>query len=460
MKNALIILSMITLIIMSYSCLKEKPTTPTVTTTEITEITQTSATSGGEVKNEGGASVISRGVCWSTSSDPTIANSKTTESGGAVNFTSNITQLIPNTMYYVRAYATNSSGTGYGNQVLFSSKPLSAPSLTTNEVISITPTSAVSGGNIVSDGGASIIERGVCWGTDAYPTISNNKTIDGSGTGTFTSNISGLNANTIYYLRAYANNGSWTSYGSMLTFTPSQYYQITDIEGNVYKAVTIGTQIWMKENLKSTKYNDGSSLTKITENAAWAGLTSPAYCWYNNDESTYKATYGALYNWYAVNEASTGGKNICPVGWHVPSQAQWTILSDYLINNGYGYEGRVSYIGKSLASTSGWVAMTDINGDGVIEGSGSASDDQGSNNSSGFTGFPGGARSGKNGESDLDGTFYGMGYIGIWWSVMESEYGGIFILANSQIVLNGGDVLNGSSQYGNFGYSVRCLKDN
>jgi uncharacterized protein (TIGR02145 family) len=450
----------ILLLIMVSSCLKEKPATPMISTTAITGITQTTATSGGEVINDGGASVTSRGVCWSTSPDPTTEDSKTTESGGTGSFTSNITQLTPTTMYYVRAYGTNSAGTGYGNQILFTSKSVTNPTLTTSEVISITPTSAVSGGNIVSDGGASIIERGICWGTDAYPTISNNKTIDGSGTGSFTSNISGLNANTIYYLRAYASNSAWTSYGNVVTFTPAQYYQVTDIEGNEYNAVTIGTQIWMKENLKTTRYNDGTSIPNVTENAAWADLTSAAYCWYNNDESTYKALCGALYNWHAVNEASNGGKNLCPTGWHLPSQAEWTILTDYLINNGYGYEGSESVIGKSLASTSGWVAMTDIDGDGKLDGRGSASDDQGSNNSSGFAGYPGGSRSGKVFSSENDGTFYSIGYCGIWWSVMEYEYGGSFILANRQIVANGGDVINGPNQYDHFGFSVRCLKDN
>jgi len=247
-------------------------------------------------------------------------------------------------------------------------------------------------------------------------------------------------------------NSSWTSYGNVVAFTPTQYYQITDIEGNEYKAVTIGTQIWMKENLKTTKYNDGTPIPNVRDNATWAGLTTAAYCWYDNDSATYWANNGALYNWNVVNRAINGNKNICPTGWHVPSQEQWTVLVDYLINNKYGSGGSGSYIGKSMASTSGW---------NVYDAApGSASDDQGSNNGSGFTGFPAGARSGINWQNENNGAFYSVGYGGLWWSVCATENGGVFILANRQLVNNGGDVINATSQYSSFGYSIRCLKDN
>ena len=117
---------------------------------------------------------------------------------------------------------------------------------------------------------------------------------------------------------------------------------ITDKDGNVYTSVTIGTQVWMKENLKTTKYNDGTAIPLVTDGAAWESLTTPGYCWYNNDAATYKATYGALYNRYTANS----GK-LCPAGWHVPADSEWTTLTDYLINNGYGYGGSGSEIAKS-----------------------------------------------------------------------------------------------------------------
>ena len=113
---------------------------------------------------------------------------------------------------------------------------------------------------------------------------------------------------------------------------------VTDIDGNVYNTVTIGTQAWMAENLKTTKLNDGTAMPLVTNNTAWSGASwespAPAYCWYNNDMATYKGTYGALYNWFSLDTASNGGKNVCPAGWHVPSYAEWTTLIDYLGGEG------------------------------------------------------------------------------------------------------------------------------
>ena len=125
---------------------------------------------------------------------------------------------------------------------------------------------------------------------------------------------------------------------------------VKDGDGNTYSTVTIGTQIWLGENLKTTKYNDKTEIPLVTDDTEWEGLTTPGYCWYNNN-SSYKNTYGALYNWYAVN---TG--KLCPSGWHVPSNTEWTALEDYLIANGFNYDGSDTgnKIAKSLASASGW----------------------------------------------------------------------------------------------------------
>jgi len=122
---------------------------------------------------------------------------------------------------------------------------------------------------------------------------------------------------------------------------------VTDIDGNVYHTVKIGTQVWMAENLKTTKYNDASSIPNLTDNAGWVGLTSGAYCWYNNDAITNKNIYGALYNWYAVN---TG--KLCPGGWHIPAISEWETMENHLIVNGYNYDGTLSgnKIAKSLAA--------------------------------------------------------------------------------------------------------------
>ena len=190
---------------------------PTVTTTAASSITDVTATSGGNVTNAGGGTVTARGVCWSTSHNPTINNSKTTNGTGTGSFTSSLTGLSSGVTYYVRAYATNAAGTAYGNEVSFTA--LALPTITTTTASTIYSTSAKSGGTITSDGGATVTARGVCWSTSHNPTTSNSKTTDGTGTGSFISNLSGLSSNTTYYVRAYATNSVGTAYGNEINFT-------------------------------------------------------------------------------------------------------------------------------------------------------------------------------------------------------------------------------------------------
>ena len=195
-------------------------TAPVITTTSITNITQTTATAGGNVTADGGASVTARGVCWSTSSNPTTANSKTSDGTGTGVFTSSITGLIANTTYHVRAYATNSAGTSYGADVQFTTLVTSViPTVTTTILTAITQNTATSGGNVTSDGNASVTSRGVCWATTNNPTITNSRTIDGTGTGLYVSSITGLLPNTLYHVCAYATNSVGTAYGNDISFT-------------------------------------------------------------------------------------------------------------------------------------------------------------------------------------------------------------------------------------------------
>ena len=192
---------------------------PSVTTANVTSITTNSAVCGGNVTSDGNLSVTSRGVCWSTSPNPTISNNKTTNGTGKGSFTSNITGLADGTTYYVRAYATNSKGTAYGEERSFTTIATTVPRITTANVTSIRANGAVCGGNVTSDGYLSVTSRGVCWSTSPNPTISNSKTTNGTGTGSFTSNITGLTANTTYYVRAYATNSKGTAYGEEKSFT-------------------------------------------------------------------------------------------------------------------------------------------------------------------------------------------------------------------------------------------------
>jgi uncharacterized protein (TIGR02145 family) len=221
---------------------------------------------------------------------------------------------------------------------------------------------------------------------------------------------------------------------------------IKDGDSNIYTSVLIGTQIWMVENLKTTKYNDGTAIPNITDNSAWKALATGAYGDYDNNPVN-STLYGRLYNWYAVdngatNVASNGGKNICPTGWHVPADDEWYTLENYLRNNGYGYEGSEYYIAKSMAATSGW--WTTYGTPGTV------GNDQASNNSSGFTAIPGGQR------NYPVGTFSSIGNTGSWWSSTEKST----TSAYGRAMTNNHPVLWGMSQDKHNGYSIRCIKDN
>jgi hypothetical protein len=207
-------------------CMK-KATTPVVTTNSVDEITQTTATSGGNITSDGNAEISSRGVSFSTSSNPTILNGFTSNSSGTGSFTSSIEGLLSGTIYHVRAYATNSVGTTYGSDVPFITVAATVitttatiiPVVTTAGISGITQTTASGGGNLSDDGGAIVTVKGLCWNTSTDPTIANSHTSDSTGTGTFTSSITGLISGTEYHVRAYATNSVGTAYGTEVLFT-------------------------------------------------------------------------------------------------------------------------------------------------------------------------------------------------------------------------------------------------
>jgi Protein of unknown function (DUF1566) len=194
---------------------------PSITTTDPSSVGNTIAISGGKITNAGSSPIIARGVVWSTSPTPTIADFKTTDGTGTGTFVSTLTALLPTTLYYIRAYATNSSITAYGNEKTFTTTNVvvTLPTLTTTAASSITLTTATAAGTITSDGGAPITERGVCWATTTLPTIINTRTINGTGIGIFTSDLTALTQATTYYVRAYATNTAGTAYGAEITCT-------------------------------------------------------------------------------------------------------------------------------------------------------------------------------------------------------------------------------------------------
>jgi uncharacterized protein (TIGR02145 family) len=264
--HLLIFVFLIAGIVVINSC-KKDPVIPTLTTNEVTDITVSTGVSGGVITKDGGAAVTARGVCWGSSALPTISGSHTSDSTGAGSFESKLTDLTSNTTYHVRAYATNSAGTAYGNEVTFTSTPIVVPTLTTAAISSIAITTAVSGGNITADGNGAITERGVCWSTTTAPTITNNKTSDAIGTGSFTSNLTALVAGTTYYVRAYATNSAGTAYGNELSFITNTVVgspsNVTATAGNAQATVTFTAPV----------SNGGSAITEYTVTSTPGGLT-------------------------------------------------------------------------------------------------------------------------------------------------------------------------------------------
>jgi hypothetical protein len=207
---------------------------PELTTVAVTNILVTTATSGGSIINEGGSPVIEKGVCWSTIAEPTISDSRSIDGSGSESFVSEISGLSALTKYYVRAYAINASGVGYGNQLDFTTQDMvpppppppppppqvdDPPTVVTNSITDITSTSAIGGGNVTDDGGATVTARGVCWSTSASPNLTDAHSSDGTGSGSFISNIINLSPGTDYYVRAFATNSVGTSYGNEVQFS-------------------------------------------------------------------------------------------------------------------------------------------------------------------------------------------------------------------------------------------------
>jgi len=407
-----------------------------IITIPINLITAISAVGGGNIISDGDSSsltVSAHGVCWNTFPSPNIENSRTTDGVGGGKFKSKIDSLKISTTYYVRAYATNGNGTIYGNEVSFTTQS-GVISLTTGTVSLITANKATCSGTITSDGGADVTERGLCWNTSPNPITTNNKTINGSGIGAFTADITELKPNTTYYVRSYAINNVATQYGNEINFSTKT--TVTDIDGNIYITVKIGTQVWMAENLRTTKYNDGTSISYVTTNSDWAALSTPGYSFCNNDAAN-KSMYGALYNWYTVN---TG--KLAPTGWHVPTDAEWTTLENYLIANGYNYDGTTTEnkIAKAMAAITSWPFSTRT---------GSTGNQLTTNNTSGFAGLPGGYR-------DNNGTFYDNGYGGgYWWT--STKYSADYVwYRNLQYDLS---YISNNATYMQCGLSVRCVQD-
>ena len=372
-------------------------TTPTLTVyTALTNITH--ATLG--ATGIGTASSLPTGVSASWSGN-VITISGTPSTAGTFNYTIPLTGT--------GCTSLNATGTIKVNAIL--------ATLTTTAISSFSSTGASSGGNISSDGGATVSARGLVYSTSTNPTLSNTVFPIGSGTGIFSGTISGLSPITTYYIRAYATNSVGTAYGNEVYFTTLQ--TITDIDGNTYNTVQIENQVWMSENLKTSRYRNGGSIPNVTNNTLWSNSTIGAWSYYNNDE-TNNAIYGKLYNWY-----TTLGDTLCPSGWGVPSDAEWTTLTDSL--------GGESVAGGKMKSI-GTAYWNSPNTDAT--------------NERGFSALPGGYRGSV-------GSFGRVRDYAFFWSATEYDVSNAWYrYLNSSF----GNVFR-SNFYKSVGASVRCLRD-
>ncbi|UEG49243.1 hypothetical protein LK994_11435 [Ferruginibacter lapsinanis] len=389
---------------------KTLPDPPVVTTTSISSLTNNSVVSGGNVVS--GAGITARGVVWSTSSNPTVnLTTKTIDGTGTGSFISNIAGLSNNTTYYIRAYATNSGGTSYGNEISFTT--LNGAILTTNSISSITSTTAMSGGSITAEGGTPVTTRGVVWSTSHNPTIAlSTKTVDGSGSGSFTSNLSGLLPGVTYFVRAYATNSVITSYGNEIGFTT--------VDPTITE-VAMCNQIWSGKNLDVSTYKNGDTIPQVTDRTQWNAMRTGAWCYYNNDPAN-GSVYGKMYNWYAVNDP----RGLAPQGWHIPDNAEYTDLANCLGG---------STVGGGPLKETGYIHWNSPN--------------SGATNSTNFTALPGGNT------NSSDGNFGNLRDWADWWLATETD-------ANNAVVI----ATNSYSTYFQSvpttkwrGFSIRCAKD-
>ncbi|MES2679332.1 MAG: fibrobacter succinogenes major paralogous domain-containing protein [Bacteroidota bacterium] len=283
------------------------------------------------------------------------------------------------------------------------------------------PVSFIQGSNAMSGGiitGEDVIAKGLCWGEDANPHNASGKTNEGAGSDRFDSMLTGLAPNVKYYVWAYAANEAGTVYADPETFTSaaSEVKQITDYDGNIYHTTNIGSREWTQENLRVTHYNNGDQITKLTNSTDWTQAFSGAYCYYDNN-ITNMTTYGALYNWYSVNDS----RKLAPAGWHIATQADW---EDMLITL-----GGINVAGPKMRITTPQYWPTNSS----------------CNNQSGFSAIPAGARN--------SGNYISLLSSAVFWSSTSSS-SSVAMAYN----LSPDYLYNAAAQW-NDGKSVRCVKD-
>jgi uncharacterized protein (TIGR02145 family) len=393
---------------------------PTVDTDAATSVTSSAATLNATITATGGAVVTATGFKYGTNAALTTP-SDVAGGGNSSPFTGSLTSLSPGTQYWAVGYATNSVGTSYGDTITFTTNAV-APTVDTGAATSVTETTATLNATITATGGAVVTATGFKYGTDAGLTTPSD-VAGGGNSSPFTGSLTGLTASTQYWAVGYATNSVGTSYGDTVTFTTSAPAGFTcgtstvTYHTHAYTTVLIGSQCWFKENLRNDNYKDGTAIPGNLTASAWSTTTSGAQTVYDEggaNQAANLAAYGRLYNAYAVSNAA----GLCPTGWHVPTDAEWTALETQL--------GGPSVAGGKM-KTASW----------------------GGDNSSGFTALPGGARNGSS-----DGVFNMLGDRGFWWSSSSSG-----ATVWSRYLYSAGPQVIRTDYSQTIGFSVRCLQD-
>lgn len=398
---------------------------PVVSTSEITSITISSASSGGNILSDGGVKILSKGVCWKTALErwslplePTIDDQKSIDGNGSDGFASQLTRLDPGTTYYVRAYAINKYGIGYGSEKTFRTLG-DLPSASEGQAKNVTAFTATLEGfvdpkRIPSD---VIFEYGL---TPEYgqKIEAIQGRISGESLASVTAFLSNLSPATTYHFRISARNALGLIHSEDKTFKTSE--TVTDIDGFNYEVVTIGNQQWLKENLKTTRFLDGTVIPLVSSDSRWSDCVTGAYTSYNNNNSNV-TLFGVLYNWYAVNDK----RGLCPAGWHVPTNNEFSSLVNHL--------GGVEIAGGKLKK---------------IETTHWDHPNTGADNSSQLSLIGSGFR-------DQTGAFSEIDKVAYLWS--SDEYSPTHGIARK--IYYNSESISFSGNYKQCGFSVRCIKD-
>jgi uncharacterized protein (TIGR02145 family) len=391
---------------------------PTISAFNISEIGSHTASFSATISSDINH-IASRGFCWSPLPNPTILNNHVEVGKGVGSFSIKQEGFTGGgTKYHARAFAVNSYGVFYGEEKIFFTQ-FDVPTIQLSSLKDF-GLSAFAYINIPDSGGKTITQRGIVYSTTENPTTLNNKILSGTGIGEFSITITGLTQKTTYFVRAFASNEVGTAYSNQIKLTTNTASTtISDIEGNTYNTINIGNQIWMTSNLSTSRFRNGVYIPYILNSTQWATTKSPALSFYNHDNN-FESNYGKQYNWYAVADP----QGLCPVGWHIPTNSDWTVLSDNL--------GGLNLAGGRMknAGTTFWIFPS--NG----------------TNASGFNGLPGGFR-------NVDGTFGILLHNAYWWSATDENEQNAF----SRSIVYTDNVLSVNSSLKNQGFSIRCLKD-